>query len=121
MALRFFVAVALVPLGACQPSLPGQSCRAQIDWVDFVQVGSSQYVATSTPLRESELGAVVARVKVKLAGNVCDPAYQPKDGDAGLLEPGTTVYEVKGQPRERMLAVKREGIVVAYEVRAPPA
>lgn len=89
----------------------------QIDWVDFIQVGSTQYVAgpgTPTILQDSDLGPVVAHVKSKVAGNVCDPNYKLKDGDAAFLEPGTPIYQVKGQPPARELAARRSGQLVAY-------
>ena len=36
---------ALVFAAACQPPGSSSSCSAQIDWVNFIQVGSTQYVA----------------------------------------------------------------------------
>ena len=110
----------LVVLGGCQ--LPGSSsgCTAQIDWVDFVQVGSIQYVAgpgSSSTLQESDLGPIVATVKFKLSGNVCDPSYRPKDGDPGLLEPGTPMYQVSGHLPSQLLAARHGGRILAYEAQ----
>jgi hypothetical protein len=42
-------------------------------------------------LEESDLGPVVAQVKFEVDGNVCDPNYRPKDGDAAFLDPGTQI------------------------------
>ena len=88
---RSFAAMALLLVSACQ--LPGsvRGCsNVQVDWVDFIQVGTAQYIAGSgTPLtlQENDLGPVVARVKFRVAGNVCDPSYKPKakpfDGGRG--------------------------------------
>lgn len=56
MSIKILVVlVALLLTGACQ--LPGSSssCNTQIDWVNFIQVGSTQYVAgrqTLTVLQE---------------------------------------------------------------------
>jgi hypothetical protein len=86
---------ALVLVTACQ--LPGSSTRcAQIDWVNFIEVDSTQYVARlGSPdvlLQETDLGPVYAHVKFKVSGNVCDPSYRLKDGDAAFLDPGTPIY-----------------------------
>src|SRR5215467_6100097 len=74
---RLVVAVALALLSGCQLAGSTQGCsNVQIDWVDFIQVGSTQYVAgpsASTVVQDSDLGPVVARVKFKVAGHVCDP------------------------------------------------
>jgi len=50
---------AILLMVGCQ--LPGSSssCNAQIDWVNFIQVGSTQYVAgpdSAKVLQESDLG-----------------------------------------------------------------
>ncbi len=116
---RFTMAIALLLLTACQ--LPGSTkdCSAfQIEWVDFIQIGSTQYVAgpgAPTTLEESQLGPVVGHVKSKVAGNVCDPNYHPKDGDAAFLGPGAPIYEVVGRPASQAVAAKRNGQLHIYE------
>src|SRR6516165_3772640 len=109
MGLRVVVgSVVALLIAACQ--LPGapSTCRAQIDWVNFIEIGSNQYVAgPQSPgvLQEADLGPVYATVKFKVDGNVCDPSYRLKDGDAAFLEPGTPVYEVNGHaPSEEVAA-----------------
>ena len=120
---RFRVAIGLLLLSACQ--LPGSATgcsNVQIDWVDFIQVGNTQYVAgpgTPLTLQESDLGPVVAHVKFRVADNVCDPGYKPKDGDAAFLEPGTPIYEVNGHPASQMLAAWQNSRIVGFEARAP--
>ncbi len=117
------VAMALLLMSACQ--LPGsaQGCSsAQIDWVDFIQLGATQYVAgvaAPTTISEGDLGPMVARVKFKVAGNVCDPGYRPKDGDAAFLEPGTPIYQVNGQPVSKVVAARRNGQIIGYLAKAP--
>ena len=118
MALRPVVGLmAALVMAACQiPGSPG-SCNLQIDWVDFVQVGSTQYVAgpeSPTVIPESDLGPVFAHVKFKVSGNVCDPNYKPKDGDAAFLDPGTAIYEVRGHPPTEVLAARRNGQILRY-------
>jgi hypothetical protein len=120
---RLTVAMALLLLTACQ--LPGSAkdcSTVQIDWVDFIQIGSTQYVAApgaTTTLQESDLGPVVGHVKFKVAGNVCDPNYDPKDGDAAFLEPGAPIYQVVGRPSSQAVAAKRDGQIHIYEAEAP--
>jgi hypothetical protein len=120
MATRFAgVLVALVFTAAC--ALPGSStaCNASIDWVNFIQVGSTQYVAGPMPpgvLQESDLGPVYAHVKFKVSGNVCDPNYRLKDGDAAFLDPGTAIYQVNGHLASQELAARFNGSIVAYPV-----
>ena len=118
------VALTLLALGSCQ--LPGSSAgctTTQIDWVDFIEVGSTQYVAglagQPTTLAESDLGPIVARVKFKVDGNVCDPSYRPKDGDAAFLDPGTPIYQVNGHAPSELLAARRGGEILAYKSMPP--
>jgi hypothetical protein len=123
MMFRSIVAMALLLVSACQ--LPGsaQGCsNVQIDWVDFIQLADTQYLAglgAPMTILESDLGPVVARVKFKVAGNVCDPNYKPKDGDAAFLEPGTAIYQVNGQPVSKVLAARRNGQIIGYVAKAP--
>ncbi|MHB8614130.1 MAG: hypothetical protein ACYDAL_17165 [Candidatus Dormibacteraceae bacterium] len=113
---------ALVLTAACQ--LPGSSptCNAQIDWVNFIQVGSTQYVAgpqSPTILQESDLGSVFAHVKFKVSGHVCDPNYRLKDGDAAFLDAGTPIYQVNGHPPTDQLAATFHGSLVVYRAMTP--
>jgi len=120
---RFTVAIAALLLTACR--LPGsaQDCSTvKIEWVDFIQIGSTQYVAgpgAPTTLQESDLGPVVGHVKFKVAGNVCDPNYRPKDGDAAFLDPGAPIYQVVGRPTSQAVAAKRNGQILRYEAKGP--
>jgi hypothetical protein len=109
--------LSLLFITGCQ--LPGgtATCNTMIDWVNFVQVGSTQYVAgpeSSVVLQESDLGPVYAKVKFKVSGNVCDPNYKLKDGDAAFLDPGTEIYQVNGHAPTQELAARFNGQIVAY-------
>lgn len=117
------VAVGLFTLwlvAACQ--LPGatRACGAQIDWVNFIEVGSTQYVAglgaSPAALQESDLGPVYAHVRFKVSGHVCDPNYKLKDGDAAFLDPGTPIYQVAGHQPSEELAARFNGSIVVYRV-----
>ena len=109
-------------LTSCQlpGSSPGGCTNVQIDWVDFIVVGTTQYVAgagSTTSVQEADLGPVVAHVKFKVAGNVCDPSYRPKDGDAAFLDRGTAIYSVSGQSTMHVLAARRDGRLEIYEAQ----
>ena len=109
---------ALLLTAACQQPGGPSSCSAQIDWVNFVEVGSTQYVAgpaSPTVLQESDLGPVYARVKFKVSGNVCDPNYRIKDGDAAFLVPGTAIYQVTGHAVGEELEARFNGQIVVYK------
>ena len=119
--------VALLAAAACQ--LPGShGCdNVAIDWVNFIQVGSTQYIygsVSTADLQEADLGPVYTHVRFKVSDNVCDPSYRPKDGDAAFLEPGTPVYQVNGQPPAEQLAARFNGHILVYLAimkGAPPA
>lgn len=109
-------------LSACQWPLSSATCNAQIDWVDFIQVGAIRYVAgtgSAQELQPSDLGPVVAHVKFKVSGNVCDPNYRPKDGDAAFLDPGTAVYSIAGQATSRAVAAYQDGRLIRYSAPLP--
>ena len=114
--------VAVLMPAACQRPAPAGGSGSGgtdvvIDWVDFIVVGSTQYTAgmEGTPtVSDADLGPVAAHVKFKVDGNVCDPHYKPKDGDAAFLEPGTPIYAVTGHPTGKLLAARHDGNVVAY-------
>ena len=112
------LAVGLFLAAGCQRPGAGSSCTAQIDWVDFIKVGATQYVAGLQPdisLQESDLGPVYAHVKFRIDKSVCDPNYRSRDGDAAYLDPGTPIYAVNGRSPFQVLAAHRDGRVVAYQ------
>lgn len=112
------VLLAVLFLADCQPPGSSHACNnVAIDWVNFVQVGSRQYVAGPEPgnvLTESDLGAVYATVKFKVSGNVCDPNYKLKDGDAAFLDPGTPIYQVHGHSPSDQLAARFNNEILLY-------
>jgi hypothetical protein len=107
--------------------LPGcalTATHAIIDWVDFIKFDGITYLAnrseTSQPLQAHDLGRVFATVQFKLEGNVDDPTYQTRDGDAAFLEPGTPVYTVKDYAPHFRLAVKQQEGILLYEADTNP-
>jgi hypothetical protein len=108
-------------IAACQPPGSPSTCKAQIDWVNFIEIGKTQYVAepeSPDVLREADLGPVYAHVKFKVSGNICDPNYRVKDGDAAFLEPGTPIYEVNRHAPGEEVAARFNGSIVVYRSTA---
>ena len=124
MTARFAAGIlAVLFVAACR--LPGSppTCNAMIDWVNFVQVGSTHYVVelqSPTVLKETDLGPVYAKVKFKVSGNVCDPNYRLKDGDAAFLEPGSPIYQVNGHSPSEQLAAHYNNEILLYNALPPP-
>ena len=54
-----------------------------------------------------------------MSGNVCDPGYKLKDGDAAFLAAGSPIYQVKGQPPSSELAANLNGSFVVYQAMTP--
>lgn len=122
LAVRTCVAttLALLFVTACQPLGAIGACNTQIDWVDFIEVGSTTYLAGHDPeiaIPDGDLGPVYSTVKHKVSGNVCDPGYRLKDGDAAFLEIGTPIHRVSGYPPSQRLAVRTSGRTVVYVAR----
>ena len=95
-----------------------------IDWVNFIRFGGITYLAAPAkpgrPLTESDLGPVFATVTFKLEGNVQNPGYQIRDGDAAFLDAGTKVYTVNGyNPAFRLVAHKNNAVTL-YEADTNP-
>jgi hypothetical protein len=114
--------LAFVLMASCQWPGTKPSCNTTIDWVNFVQVGSTRYVAgpdSPTVITESELGPEFARVKFKVDGHVCDPNYRIKDGDAGFLEPGTPIYQVNGKAPAEQLSARMNSKIMVFRAMAP--
>src|SRR6476659_378407 len=89
--LRILIVALLLAVGVGGCSSGGET---QINWVNFVRVKGRQYVQVQVPQPEppeSALGTVVARVQNTLAGNVHDPEYRARDGDASFLPVGTPI------------------------------
>jgi hypothetical protein len=120
MAIKVAACVAAILfVAACvRPGSNAPCSNVQIDWVNFIQIGSTQYVAgaASAPvvLQEGDLGPVYTHVKFNVSANVCDPSYRLKDGDAAFLDAGTPIYQVTGHPPSAELAARFNGSIVAY-------
>lgn len=114
---RTFVALVLaVGLTACIAHSDG---RVAIDWVPFVYVNGRNYVAvqyTDRPTPVSALGAVVATVRHKVEGDVTDPHYRSRNGDAAFLSVGTRLRAVEGFARWFRIAAVVDGNVTVFQL-----
>jgi hypothetical protein len=96
----------------------------QIEWVNIVQFGGIQYVASMSQVgrapMDADVGLVFATVQFKLADNVHDPNYRLKDGDAAYLDAGTSVYRVRGYAPTFRLVARFAGRLTFYEADTNP-
>jgi hypothetical protein len=63
---------------------------------------------------------VFATVRFKLDGNVHDPGYHAKDGDAAFLNAGTRVYLVKGYSTTFRLVASSNNSLLLFEADTNP-
>ncbi|HYG60242.1 MAG TPA: hypothetical protein VD902_19410 [Symbiobacteriaceae bacterium] len=120
--------IALSLSGCNTGALPVDACvvkgNAEIDWIDFVKFDGITYSSHSAsggnPLAEDGLGAHYGTVRCRLSGNVSDPGYRAREGDAAFLEAGTPVYRVKGYDPRFRLAARRGQQIVLYEADTNP-
>ena len=108
-ALLFLPLIGMVSCGANGSSGVGGGTGVQIDWVDFIRFNGITYISDSQRIESALLGPKFARVKFELEGNVHDPNYHSKDGDAAFLKAGTDVYTVKGYRSTFRLAAYQNG------------
>jgi hypothetical protein len=112
--------VAVVLLASSLVGCSLTSTSVAIDWVDFVQFNGITYlrnIESDAPLQETDLGAPYATVHFKMSGNIDDPSYRSKDGDAAFLEPGTIMYEIHGYSPTVRLATHVDGQIALYEAK----
>lgn len=114
--------LSLLGLAACRGVAAGSN--VQIDWINFVQFGDIRYLATihriGRPPTDADRGPVFGTVKFRLDGNVHDPSYQAKDGDAAFLDAGTPIYSVQGYVPTFRLVARFAGQLTFYEADTNP-
>jgi hypothetical protein len=107
------------PPGGSDPSAcPSGGGNAIIDWVDFFKLDGVMYdadIAYSYELTKADIGPIYAETRCKLSDVVTDPDYRSRDGDAGFLEPGTKIYELKGYDPSFRLVARSSGEWRIYE------
>jgi len=68
----------------------------------------------------ADLGPQYAQVLFQVDGNVHNPNYTSKNGDAAFYAPGTTIYSLKGYKPEFRLALYEDGRVIIFEAGNNP-
>ncbi|WP_337062859.1 hypothetical protein [Kineococcus sp. G2] len=68
-----------------------------------------QHSLTSQTVEPTGIAEEVGRVQCRIAGTVTDPSFDPRDGDAAHLPPGTPLHAVSGQPVQAAVAVEQDG------------
>lgn len=116
-----FIALLTVPgMISCTTSTSGRV----IDWVNFIHFGGITYLAVAPKpgraINAGDLGPIFAKVQFKLEGNVQNPEYQSKDGDAAFLDAGTSVYTLKGYSPSFRLAAWTNKALTLYEADTNP-
>lgn len=116
------------PVTSPRTSTPTTSRGTIIDFAPLIRVGGVVYLEVRVPkdAPPPRLASPYSVTQFKLAGNVSDPSYHAKDGDAAFLEPGTVIYTVDGFDPSEMLGVRRQppqsGLpdVRLFRVHRPP-
>jgi hypothetical protein len=95
---------------------------AVIDWTDFIRLDGVTYQSNyyEKGLAKSDVGEPIAEVRCKISDVVTDPEYDLRDGDAAYLEPGSTIYSVRGYPSSFRIAAFRDGQWLLYEPDTHP-
>jgi len=120
--------LAFLGLVSCGSPLNGSSFpnthHVVIDWVNFIRFNGITYLAGPTKpgrsVKASDLGPVFATVRFKLEGNVQDPNYQSKDGDAAFLDAGTKIYSMQGYSPNFRLIAQQSNALTLYEADTNP-
>jgi len=100
------------PLGRLEP--PGVIGIG--DYVDFLQLGRTFYLASPEPIKASQLGLVIAHVRCSLAAEEDPRRYGPPiiSGTASFVAAGSAVYQVRGYLPSCRLAAYMDGKLQVY-------
>ena len=100
------------PLGRLLP--PGVAGVG--DYVDFLQLGRTFYLASPEPIKASQLGPVVSHVRCSLAAEEDPRRGAPPviSGTASFLAVGSAAYQVRGYLPSCRLAAYMDGKLQVY-------
>jgi len=68
-----------------------------IDWIDVVKINGTTY-KSNHPRQEitaADIGDEIGAIQFTMSGQVNNPHYRIKDGDAAFLPVGTKLYSIK--------------------------
>ena len=108
---------------ACLSTPTTGNSTVMVDWVDFVQLDGTQYVAgvdgKVPDITSSQLGSVVGRVECELSVLKFQTEPGPSvDGDAAFLTVGTEVHAVRGHPTSCRVSAQIAGVNRVYLAHA---
>lgn len=106
----------MVLAGCWSPQEPAGG--AIIDWVDLIRLNGVTYHRSNQPddsIAKLVLGMAVGQVDFRLQGNVDDPSYKVKDGDASFLNKGTLIRSIEGYAPSFRVAVQVNDTTQLYE------
>ena len=94
---------------------------ANIDWVDFIKLNDITYlrINQASAIKESDLSPY-DKIRYKVAGNIRNPDYKTKNGDAAYLEAGTLVYSLAGYAPDFRLVAQRSQELIIFEADTNP-
>jgi hypothetical protein len=100
------------PLGRLLP--PGVANA--VDYVDFLQLGRTFYLAAPEPIKASQLGSVIAHVRCSLTAEEDYRRGAPPiiSGTAAFLAAGSAVYQVRGYLPSCRVAAYMDGKLQVY-------
>jgi hypothetical protein len=96
---------------------PGNPGTVSLDYVDFIVIGATTYLANREVVGHSDLGEVVMRSRCSFrelndrTNRMTPPAQH---GDTGFLPPGTPVYAVRGWSTACRVAAESDGRLQFY-------
>lgn len=112
-----------VPVDGC-PAIaanePGAPASVMVDYVDFVVVGRTTYLAGPGPVPrvdKTQLDKIVMASRCsfsELNNRTGEMTPMPGDGDTGFLPPGTPVYTMRGWSPACRLVAEHDGALHVY-------
>jgi hypothetical protein len=108
------------PASACENTNRNHgNAVVMVDWVDFLQLSGTQYIAgldgQVPPVVSAQLGAVVGRVRCQLSALRFSEMPGPNvDGDAAFLPIGTEVRAIDGFVPSCLVAARIDGANRVY-------
>jgi hypothetical protein len=106
------------PTSECDKTSGKKDSVVMVNWVDFVQLNGTQFVAEygpGHPIASAQMGAVVGRVLCQFSALKLSEMPGPiVDGDAAFLPIGTEVHSILGFDPSCRVAARFEGINRGY-------
>ncbi|MCR2823729.1 hypothetical protein [Lederbergia panacisoli] len=109
---KFFIIACILLLTGCNQLFQS---NVVIDWVDFLQFEGEEYLGSQLEIADPNLiGEKIGEIKHMLEGNVRNPNYKSKNGDAAFLSVGTVLYEIKNEPN--LIAIRDKDSINGYKI-----